>query len=153
MITHELVVLPLAAGQQPGIRTVGSDRTVQEAGSLGEASASCTTGAGDGITAGSTSWVTVHLLAGRYKLVCNLLGHYTAGMYAELDVTSPVQPQKDAFWLSGTNIVVCRLSSAGAGGRHWQLNRRLQRDLVPARRADHRIGRGPPTLVRVRHAS
>lgn len=86
-LTHELVVLPLAAGQRPGTRSIGSDGKVDEAGSLGEASATCAAGAGDGIAAGSTGWVSLHLPAGRYELVCNVPGHYAAGMYAELDVT------------------------------------------------------------------
>jgi uncharacterized cupredoxin-like copper-binding protein len=85
-LTHELVVLPLAARQQPGARNVGADGTVDEAASLGEASASCAAGAGDGIAAGSTGWVSLHLPAGRYELVCNLPGHYAAGMFAELDI-------------------------------------------------------------------
>jgi uncharacterized cupredoxin-like copper-binding protein len=85
-LTHELVVLPLAAAQQPGTRTVGSDGKVDETGTLGEASATCQGGEGDGITAGSTGWVSLHLPAGRYELVCNLPGHYAAGMHAELDV-------------------------------------------------------------------
>ena len=84
-ITHELVVLPLAGSA--GTRTVGTDGRVAEAGSLGEASASCAAGEGNGIKAGSTGWVTLTLPAGRYELVCNLAGHYRAGMYAELDVT------------------------------------------------------------------
>jgi uncharacterized cupredoxin-like copper-binding protein len=86
-LTHELVVLPLAAGQQPGTRSIGGDGKVDEAGSLGEASASCAAGAGDGIAAGSAGWMSLHLSAGRYELVCNLPGHYAGGMYAELDVT------------------------------------------------------------------
>ena len=85
-LTHELVVLPLAAGQQPGTRTVSSDGKVDETGSVGEASATCRAGEGDGIAAGSTGWVSLHLPAGRYELICNLPGHYAAGMYAELDV-------------------------------------------------------------------
>lgn len=85
-LTHELVVLPLAAGQPAGTRIVGADGTVDEAGSRGEASASCTAGSGDGIAAASTGWVTLHLPAGRYELLCNLPGHYAAGMFAELDV-------------------------------------------------------------------
>jgi hypothetical protein len=32
------------------------------------------------------SWVTLHLAPGRYELICNLPGHYAAGMFAELDV-------------------------------------------------------------------
>lgn len=43
-------------------------------------------GEGDGIAADSTGWVTLHLPAGRYELVCNLPGHYAAGRYTELDV-------------------------------------------------------------------
>ena len=84
--THELVVLPLADGRSAGSRSVGSDDTIAETGSLGEASNNCGPGAGEGIRAGSSSWVTLTLEAGRYELVCNLPGHYAAGMYAELDV-------------------------------------------------------------------
>jgi len=84
--THELVVLPLPAGQAAGARPVGADGRVDETGSLGEASRSCGAGAGDGITTGATGWVTLTLGPGRYELVCNLPGHYKAGMYAELDV-------------------------------------------------------------------
>lgn len=85
--THELVVLPLPANQATGARTVARDDTVSETGSLGEASRSCGAGHGDGITAGATGWVTLHLTPGRYELVCNLPGHYRHGMYTELDVT------------------------------------------------------------------
>jgi uncharacterized cupredoxin-like copper-binding protein len=85
--THELVVLPLAAGAQAGARSIGADNTVDEAGSLGEASNACGVGSGDGITAGAAGWVTLTLTPGRYELVCNLPGHYAAGMYTELDVT------------------------------------------------------------------
>lgn len=87
VIKHELVVLPLASGQQPGSRAVGNDGKVSEAGSLGEASASCASGSGDGLVPGTTGWVTITLAPGRYELVCNFPGHYAAGMYAELDVT------------------------------------------------------------------
>lgn len=86
-LTHELVVLPLAAGEHPGSRPVGADGTVDETGGLGEASATCRAGEGDGIAGGSTGWVSMHLPIGRYELVCNLPGHYAAGMYTELDVT------------------------------------------------------------------
>jgi uncharacterized cupredoxin-like copper-binding protein len=84
---HELVVLPLTGGQLPGARVPGADGKVDETGSLGEASATCTAGSGDGIAAGSTGWVTLTLTAGRYELLCNLPGHYSGGMYTELDVT------------------------------------------------------------------
>ncbi len=86
-LTHELVVLPLAAGQPPGSRPVGPDRTVSEAGSLGEASATCAAGHGDGIAPGAASWVTLTLRPGRYELIRNLPGHYARGMYTELDVS------------------------------------------------------------------
>ena len=84
---HEMVVLPLAAGETMGTRPVGSDDTVDEAGSLGEASNSCGDGSGDGIQPGQAGWVTLTLQPGRYELICNLPGHYAAGMFAELDVT------------------------------------------------------------------
>ena len=86
VITHELVVLPLAAGQRIGARVVGADGKVDEAGSVGEVSSSCGASAGEGLTAGGTGWTTLTLPAGRYELVCNLPGHYAAGMYTELDV-------------------------------------------------------------------
>lgn len=84
--THELVVLPLTTDAAPGGRPVGSDGTVSETGSLGEASRSCGSGAGDGIAPGAAGWVTLTLQLGRYELVCNVPGHYAAGMVAELDV-------------------------------------------------------------------
>ena len=85
--THELVLLPLAAGQSPGTRTPASDGKVPETGSLGEASDPCGAGTGDGLTAGTTGWVTLTLAPGRYELVCNEANHYADGMWAELDVT------------------------------------------------------------------
>jgi uncharacterized cupredoxin-like copper-binding protein len=85
--THELVVLPLPAGQRVGTRPVDANGQVDERGSLGEASRSCGAGEGDGITTGATGWVTLTLPAGRYELICNLPGHYQAGMYSELNVT------------------------------------------------------------------
>lgn len=85
--THEVMILPLPSGQAAGQRPVGADGRVNEAGSLGEASRDCGPGTGRGITAGATGWTTVRLAAGRYELVCNLPGHYAAGMYTELDVT------------------------------------------------------------------
>ncbi len=86
-VTHELVVLPLAPGASAGTRAVGADNRVSEDGSVGEASAECGAGAGEGIAPGDASWVTLALKPGRYELLCNLPGHYAAGMYGELDVT------------------------------------------------------------------
>lgn len=80
------MLLPLPAGQPVGERIVGADNRVDETGSRGEASRTCGAGAGDGIDPGAVGWVTLHLPAGTYELVCNLPGHYAAGMYTGLTV-------------------------------------------------------------------
>src|SRR5664280_1001766 len=85
-MTHELVILPLSDGQAVGQRGVDGDGRVDETGSVGEVSRSCDAGAGDGLAAGSAGWTTLQLPAGRYELVCNLPGHYAAGMRALLIV-------------------------------------------------------------------
>jgi len=85
---HELVVLPLADGQELGARAVGTNGKVDEADSLGEASADCSAGAGEGVESGSAGWVTLTLAPGRYELVCNLENHYADGMRVELDVAA-----------------------------------------------------------------
>jgi hypothetical protein len=79
--THELVVLPLATGRAAGQRVADADGRVDENGSLGEASASCAAGPGDGIRPGTVGWVTLDLPPGRYELVCNLRHHYERGMH------------------------------------------------------------------------
>jgi uncharacterized cupredoxin-like copper-binding protein len=86
-IDHELVVLPLGDNQRAGMRPIGADSKIDEEASLGEASASGAEGAGDGIRPGSSGWVTLTLAPGRYELVCNLPGHYGAGMSTELTVS------------------------------------------------------------------
>ena len=68
-------------------QNASADNAVGEAGSLGEATNSCGSGPGDGISPGAAGWVTLTLALGRYELICNLPGHYGAGMYIELDVT------------------------------------------------------------------
>jgi uncharacterized cupredoxin-like copper-binding protein len=85
--THELVILPLPAGQAAGQRIPGSDGKVDETGSLGEASNSCGAGPGQGVEAGSVTWTTLTLTTGRYEFVCNLKNHYANGMYQEILVT------------------------------------------------------------------
>jgi len=85
-VDHELVVLPLVPGQQVGTRPVGEDGTIDETGSLGEASRSDGAGAGDGIQPGASGWVTMNLAPGRYEIVCNVADHYAAGMHTELAV-------------------------------------------------------------------
>ena len=86
--THELVVLPLGPGERAGQRVPGEDGQVDESDSLGEASATCAAGSGEGIEAGTVGWVTMDLPAGRYELVCNLRNHYANGMYQAFTVTS-----------------------------------------------------------------
>jgi uncharacterized cupredoxin-like copper-binding protein len=88
MARHELVVLPLATDARPGQRAVGADGTVAETGSVGEASNNCGADGGNGILSGGEGWTTLQLASGRYELICNLPGHYAAGMYTELDVTA-----------------------------------------------------------------
>ena len=85
--THEMVVLPLAAGRTVGQRAPGQNGRVDETGSLGEASASCAAGTGEGTRSGTVGWVTLALPAGRYELLCNLKNHYANGMYQELAVS------------------------------------------------------------------
>ena len=85
-LVHELVVLPLTGTQRVGEQAVGADGRVDETGSVGEASKTCGAGAGDGINPGAIGWVTLTLAPGNYELVCNLPGHYAAGMYAFLAV-------------------------------------------------------------------
>jgi uncharacterized cupredoxin-like copper-binding protein len=85
--THELVILPLAAGAAAGQRITGRDGKVAETKSLGEASSSCAAGAGKGIPSRSIGWTTVKLPPGRYELLCNLPDHYADGMRQELVVT------------------------------------------------------------------
>ncbi|MEO8517985.1 MAG: sulfocyanin-like copper-binding protein [Dermatophilaceae bacterium] len=86
-INHEMVVLPMLGSRGVGARPIGSDARVDEAGSLGEASKTGGAGAGEGIVPGASGWVTVTLAPGQYELVCNLAGHYSAGMYTPLTVT------------------------------------------------------------------
>jgi uncharacterized membrane protein len=84
-LTHELVVLPLPPGGA-GSKAIGADGRVDEAGGLGEASATCGAGAGEGIGSRAAGWVTLRLAPGRYELLCNEPGHYAKGMYTVLDV-------------------------------------------------------------------
>jgi uncharacterized cupredoxin-like copper-binding protein len=86
-LPHELMVLPLPQGQNPGLRTVGPDGRVNETGFVAEASATCAEGKGIGILPRASSWVTVNLPAGRYELLCNYPGHYPAGMYTDLTIS------------------------------------------------------------------
>jgi len=85
-LVHELVVLQLSAGTSAGSMAMGADQKVSESASRAEASKPCGAGAGSGLEPGATGWVTVTLAPGGYALVCNLPGHYAAGMWAEFTV-------------------------------------------------------------------
>ena len=84
---HELAVLPLGSGQNIGQRRIEADNKVDESASLGHVEGSCGADEGDGIVPGATGWTTITLAPGRYELICNIAGHYRAGMYAPLEVT------------------------------------------------------------------
>ena len=68
-------------------RRIEADNKVDESASLGHVEGSCGADEGDGIVPGATGWTTVTLAPGRYELICNIAGHYRAGMYALLEVT------------------------------------------------------------------
>jgi uncharacterized cupredoxin-like copper-binding protein len=86
-LTHELVVLPLATRAEVSRRAVATNGKVSETGSVGQASHSCGEGSGDGLAPGAIGWTTLNLAPGAYELVCNLPGHYAAGMYTALQAT------------------------------------------------------------------
>ena len=85
-MNHEFLVLP-APADGVGTRASGVDGRIDESGSLGEASTSCGAGAGQGISPGATSWVTVTLAPGHYELLCDEPWHYANGMFAGFTVT------------------------------------------------------------------
>jgi hypothetical protein len=87
-LTHEVIVLPLTPGQYPGQRAIGANGQVDETGSLGEASRSCGADKGDGVLPAANAWTTLTLAPGRYELLCNIAGHYGAGMYTEVDAVT-----------------------------------------------------------------
>jgi uncharacterized cupredoxin-like copper-binding protein len=74
-VPHEMVVLdsPTPAGKLP----TDSKGRADETGNIGET--------GD-MKAGATKKLTLNLKAGHYALICNLPGHYKAGMYTDLTV-------------------------------------------------------------------
>jgi len=85
-MNHEFLVLP-APIDGVGTRSSGVDGKIDESTSLGEASTSCGAGAGQGISPGTTSWVTVTLPPGHYELLCDEPWHYANGMFAGFTVT------------------------------------------------------------------
>lgn len=100
VLDHEVLVLPLAGDTPVGARPVDSRGQVDESAAVLEVTTSCGEPADSapsqeqqleqqqehGIAPGTAGWATGELTPGRYELVCNLPGHYPAGMYAELIV-------------------------------------------------------------------
>lgn len=84
-LSHELLILPMPANG-PGTRPLNANGKIDESSSLGEASNSCSVGAGSGITSGTRSWVTLDLRPGQYELLCDVPWHYANGMYAAFTV-------------------------------------------------------------------
>lgn len=76
---HEMIVMYLADPTQP-LPYVTADQKVDEdkAGDKGEVSE---------LDPGATGTLTVNLKPGKYLLICNVAGHYAAGMWTEFDVT------------------------------------------------------------------
>jgi uncharacterized cupredoxin-like copper-binding protein len=72
---HEMVVVPLAAGQAKVPQKNG--RAVEK-GALGEAPE---------MAGGRSKTITLKLKAGRYSLLCNVPGHYAGGMYVGFTVS------------------------------------------------------------------
>ena len=73
-VTHEYVVLDTPT---PAAKLPVSGGRASEAGNIGET--------GD-VRAGETKTFTLNLKPGHYAIVCNLPGHYLAGMYTDLTV-------------------------------------------------------------------
>jgi uncharacterized cupredoxin-like copper-binding protein len=77
-MVHEMLVIPVPAADPLPYLT--SDETVDEdkAGSLGEV---------EELDPGASGSLTLDLKPGTYVLLCNVPGHYTAGMWKTLTVT------------------------------------------------------------------
>jgi uncharacterized cupredoxin-like copper-binding protein len=73
-IEHELVVLRTANAAAD----LGKRRRIEEVIHVGEVA---------GLKSGQTKTLTLTLEPGHYSLVCNLPGHYMAGMHADLTIS------------------------------------------------------------------
>jgi uncharacterized cupredoxin-like copper-binding protein len=76
VVVHELIVLKTDAAI--GSLTPGADKRVSEDSSVGEVSET---------DPGETKSADITLTPGNYLIVCNIPGHYAAGMRAKLVVT------------------------------------------------------------------
>jgi hypothetical protein len=77
-IDHEMVIVTLSNSQAVGIRPIGGDAKIDEAGSLGQASNTDGKGAGQGVVPGAPSWMTITLAPGNMNWSATLTGHHTA---------------------------------------------------------------------------
>ena len=84
-LNHELLILPMPA-DGPGTRRIDASGKIDESSSFGEASHSCGSGAGDGISPGARSWVSIDLKPGNYELLCDQPWHYADGMFSTIEV-------------------------------------------------------------------
>ena len=73
-IEHEMIVVKTTKTADG----LGSASRVSEDGSVGEQPE---------FAGGSTKTVTLKLTPGHYALICNIAGHYKAGMYTDFDVS------------------------------------------------------------------
>lgn len=76
---HEMIVMFLAEPGRPLPYIVGDNRVDEDkSGDKGEVSE---------LDPGKSGSLTVPLKAGKYLLICNVAGHYAAGMWTEFEVT------------------------------------------------------------------
>lgn len=94
---HELVVVKTA---KTPAQLAEPDGTANESESVGEAA---------DIEAGASKSVTLNLKPGHYVLLCNLPGHYKAGMYTEFTVTAT---EKTIAPVNGVTDVSVALAAA-----------------------------------------
>jgi uncharacterized cupredoxin-like copper-binding protein len=74
---HEMLVIPVKDGAWPPVKTAENEINEDTAGALGEV---------EETEPGKTGSLTLTLAPGKYLLACNIAGHYTNGMWAELTV-------------------------------------------------------------------
>ncbi len=84
-LNHELLILPVPSDGR-GTRPAGTNGKIDESSSLGEASLTCGSGVGNGISPGTRSWVTMNLTPGTYELLCDIPWHYANGMFTTITV-------------------------------------------------------------------
>lgn len=97
-MVHEMVVVKTARTPQ---QLLQKDGTADESESVGEAA---------DIPAGGSKSVTLNLAPGHYVLLCNLPGHYKAGMYAELTVKSTAKPLAPVDGVTDVSVALASAS-------------------------------------------